>query len=53
MNFKARLVAKGFTQRSRLSTMYFASLVDNETFAPVAREESINVARALVAEKDL
>ena len=45
VKFKARLIAKGFTQRPGIN--YF------ESFAPVARKESINVARALVAEKDL
>ena len=43
--FKARLVAKGFTQRAGVD--YF------ETFAPVARKESINVAFSIAAEKNL
>ena len=43
--FKARLVAKGLTQRAGVN--YF------ETFAPVARKESINVAFAIAAEKNL
>ena len=45
MKFEARLVAKGFPQRPGVD--YF------ETFAPVARKESINVAFALAAEEDL
>ena len=45
VKFKARLVAKGFTQRPGVD--YF------ETFAPVARKESINVAIAFAAEQDL
>ena len=45
VKFKARLVAKGFTQRPGID--YF------ETFAPVARKESINVAFSIAAEQDL
>uniref|UniRef100_A0AAV1TKQ0 Reverse transcriptase Ty1/copia-type domain-containing protein n=1 Tax=Peronospora matthiolae TaxID=2874970 RepID=A0AAV1TKQ0_9STRA len=45
VKFKARLVAKEFTQRPGVD--YF------DTFAPVARKESINVALALAAEENL
>ena len=45
VKFKARLVAKGITQRSGIE--------NTETFAPVARKESINVVLAIAATEDL
>ena len=45
IKFKARLVAKEFTQRSRIDY--------NETFASVARKESINTVLVISAAEDL